>query len=369
MHFISRLFTVLHEYPSYQSFADIPHFQHMQTFELNLDFDRQWWSEWFEEPLNSEEEIWWARPKENLRTICDILTTKHKMHHLIVRLPCLCSLTTPRRVEQASSVMLDLLSPLRRLCIANAVCFIWRHQINKHKTQDHKIIRAEGEANNESQTQEAVNDTTRFEAMTSTDTHVCTQALGADLIKTLQVQLGQLKGEKLSHREAIWKTIKAMDRKPLEDDDDTRLDFGERLDELHDCLKSKIFTQSDGSESESEPTRSTEIPDSSQDSDDEEDSFDWATADRHAVRTFDTVTEQALRLLRNRPTASEENESRGQESEEEDSEDENSGDGDSDEAEPEVDDDGLENGESEAGVPKKESDDGDQRFNCMEIKI
>lgn len=212
LHFLETLNSLLWEFPTYKSFLYIQHFREMRTFELNLDFDEIWWSDWFEEKLDPEEHIWWARPKEWLRTTCDLLAANNNIRQLTVRLPCLCALETPELVSQAEKIMLNLLSPLQRVCTANPLRFLWQH---KHQSIDHEMP--------SQQLQSSFGE----------------QCMAEDLVKKLQEKLGQLTGEGLNHPEGTWKRIKTMRRTRPSDDFDTSSisTIGDRLEKLHKRLE------------------------------------------------------------------------------------------------------------------------------------
>ncbi|KAL8717747.1 MAG: hypothetical protein Q9225_005044 [Loekoesia sp. 1 TL-2023] len=213
IHFLSTVVSKFYEYPSYKSFAHIQHFRRMQNFELNLDFSPELWSPLFKEELDPEGISWWSRHKEWLRTICDVLMMNDSIQHLIVRLPCFCSLTTTDLVSQAEVIMLDLLAPLRRLRVTNVVRFDRPHYVTSLETDDCKMHHhARG-------------------------FHVCNEGLGKNLVEVLQGKLGRLDGEGLDHREGTWKMIKAMDRASPEPGNLASRDIEDRLDAVHCCLQ------------------------------------------------------------------------------------------------------------------------------------
>ncbi|KAL8750967.1 MAG: hypothetical protein Q9184_006228 [Pyrenodesmia sp. 2 TL-2023] len=231
VHFLETVKSVSYEYLSYKSFLEFHQFRCMRTFELNLDFAQQWWHDRFEEPLNTIQGIWWGRQKEWLRTICDLLSTNDDIRQLTVRFPCLCHLEkeAPELVEQAERILLNLFSPLKRLKVANRVQFIWSHNMDGLEAINDEPEFAEDESHPNEDKLMANNGIPKPDTQPrhscSNDTH------GGTLGKTIRQRFSQLTGETLSHHEATWKRIKAMNRYRTHPSSDIRLGWSSSIEE------------------------------------------------------------------------------------------------------------------------------------------
>lgn len=221
------------------------------------------------------DEIWWARPKEFLRTICDLLATNDNIQRLTVRLPYFCSLRHASDVPKAEAILLDLLAPLRRLRVAHNVRFRCCPTNNSRTTDKRKTSRQ------------------------ARRTHSCKKSRKEGLIKTLQAKLGQLDGEKLTYREETWKSIKAMGGTEPDDWSEASMEIDLLLDDLHSCLKSRIFDDVAKSNSDDDTFQGTEDAESSQNPDDVKYPMAWTKANWQSLRTFDRIADEAAAMLRN----------------------------------------------------------------------
>ncbi|KAL8995830.1 MAG: hypothetical protein Q9169_004520 [Polycauliona sp. 2 TL-2023] len=210
LNILRKLITREYEYPTSRDLAHIKHCKALPNFALDFNFHDAWWKHEFQRSVRKDDIVWWAQPKEWLRTVCDSLVTNHSIEEMSVQLPCFCSLTTPELVSQARIVMLDLLEPLKQLRVSQPVQFIW----NQKKDGD----------------VDAPNCSTP-------GGHRCNQEnLGKDIVDTLQKCLGQLNGEKVSRQEQSWKWVKAIPRVPARSGERTTKARERLLWHLHDYL-------------------------------------------------------------------------------------------------------------------------------------
>ena len=124
--------------------------------------------------------------KEQLRRGSDMLAENDDIKHLTVTFPCHCSWychcsvrchCALRETSYVVAAVLDILSPLKRIKVANTVIF---------KPASGLFIDAEDDS--------------------------CTETRCLNLAHTVEANMGQLVGEALTHREATWNRIKAMER-------------------------------------------------------------------------------------------------------------------------------------------------------------
>ncbi|KAL9004689.1 MAG: hypothetical protein Q9188_002504 [Gyalolechia gomerana] len=178
---------------SHTALTDFPHFRKLSNFKLDLMTDNV--RPWFH-----VDQVYFdcSDYKEKLRLVCDALATNNNIQHIIVQIPCLCSLRADDTVHIAQSKLLDFLSPLRRLKVAQPVDFRITHGT------DHW-----GEG---------------------TDDPNITE----NLKHLLKANFGDLVGEKLSKEETLWKNIKARDRTELHEAAEADVDY--KLWELFETL-------------------------------------------------------------------------------------------------------------------------------------
>ncbi|KAL8943453.1 MAG: hypothetical protein Q9211_000985 [Gyalolechia sp. 1 TL-2023] len=178
---------------SHSALARIRHFRKMRNFELRLMTDHA-------RPWGDVDQVYFEcrEYKEKLRIISDTLATNPGIQHIIVQVPCLCSLDSDEKVQLARSKLLDFLSPLRRLRVTQPVTFRVTHE-NDHPEKDRR-------------------DPIRTE----------------DLKQVLRANFGDLVGENLSTEETMWRNIKAKDRTELYAAADSDVDH--KLWELFETL-------------------------------------------------------------------------------------------------------------------------------------
>ncbi|KAI4275232.1 MAG: hypothetical protein LQ337_003371 [Flavoplaca oasis] len=179
-HFLERIVNKNLYYPTYtDDLPRYPHFRRLHNFELDFNHDPTWWRSCLGERhgppgdhvwlKKGDPENWWKQMKEWVQIICDTLSRHATVHRLTIYLPCLCRLKTLELVTEAEVAMIDLLSPLRQLKVAQDVKFIWLHR-----------------------------DTTDWKAAIRRKVYVChSKSLGGDLVRTLQTKFGRLDGELL----------------------------------------------------------------------------------------------------------------------------------------------------------------------------
>ena len=124
--------------------------------------------------------------KENLRLVSDMLSENSNIKHLTVTFPCHCSWycrcsghcqCAMRDTSQVVAAVMDFLSPLKRIKVANTVSF-----------------------------------KPACGPYTNAEDGICNETRCLKLAHTMEASLSQLTGEALNHREATWKRIKAMER-------------------------------------------------------------------------------------------------------------------------------------------------------------
>ncbi|KAL8868747.1 MAG: hypothetical protein Q9174_004778 [Haloplaca sp. 1 TL-2023] len=123
--------------------------------------------------------------KEELRIVCDALTTlKTNIRHLIVRLPCLCSLIS-REAVLAEAVLPEILEPLRRLTVMKPVTIV----------MDHNVYQCDDPHNS------------GIYGRQSDPVHA---SKTLQMVKNLQARYGRLEGLPLSPHEETWRAVKMM---------------------------------------------------------------------------------------------------------------------------------------------------------------
>lgn len=179
-----------------QTLAHVQHFKQMRNFELDLEPDLTHpWSfmqNMHEEDLGIPWDYQCDIHKEQIRLICDTLETfKDDIQHLIIRIPCLCSLDsipTTEVAHLAETMLLDIFAPLRRLRVAKPITFRIKHgesECDLYDIEQRSWLPRRVSPYNKART--------------------------AHLKQILESNLGRLVGENLSNQEQTWKAIKAMD--------------------------------------------------------------------------------------------------------------------------------------------------------------
>lgn len=182
LHFLTTIIEWVTDFRSHLQYMHIQHSQRMRNFGLDIDDDP--WSRDVKLALSNRLGDGVNRAfrrfglKERLRIICDLLATNTAIQRLTVRVPCLCNCVKVDSVANGTSVILDILAPLKRLRVANTTVFEIRHATEHCEGQD------------------------------------CDQNLCNDLIAACVADVGHLNvnGERLSQEEETWKNIKALPR-------------------------------------------------------------------------------------------------------------------------------------------------------------
>ncbi|KAL8830875.1 MAG: hypothetical protein Q9170_005533 [Blastenia crenularia] len=285
MHFLGKfdsrsLGHMDYRYRNCKGLTHIQHFVRMHNFKLDFNFGPRWWARDLRKQLYPNSEIWWAGPKEHLRAICDNLMANSGIHRLTVRVPCLCSLKTANLASQAEIILLDLLSPLRRLRVFDTVQFDWKHDLSGSRLEDHGLV--------------------------DERSHVCTHGLGETVMEVLRTKLGRLDGEELDHREKTWRAIKARKRAKSDLKNPASLKVSEALSDVHECMTYFLHSEAfDASIPEIAKSYEDDYPDS-----EGEIAFDpgpWNPNqiyvpldefDRRTMQTFDYFAREAVNTLK-----------------------------------------------------------------------
>lgn len=138
----------------------------MRSYQINIRFDFSRCS-----LLPADEEGFRNHQmfKEKLRHVSDALAQNANLQRLTVTIPCLCKQT------KAYKGVLDILSPLKRLRVAKPVTF--------QPANGSEFL---------------------------PDIHPCKQPACLQFARSLQTNLGHLRGKTLDHRERTWRKIKGI---------------------------------------------------------------------------------------------------------------------------------------------------------------
>ncbi|KAL8727221.1 MAG: hypothetical protein Q9166_006185 [cf. Caloplaca sp. 2 TL-2023] len=115
--------------------------------------------------------------KEQLRFVCDMLAHNSSIQRMTITFPCHCILAGINNAPPALKITQDYLAPLRRLRVAKPVTFVPAHGKDPQN-----------------------------------ETDLCNKPACLQLAHQIQLSIGRLEGEALSHREETWKKLKKMKR-------------------------------------------------------------------------------------------------------------------------------------------------------------
>ncbi|KAL8733484.1 MAG: hypothetical protein Q9166_002111 [cf. Caloplaca sp. 2 TL-2023] len=131
MHFLT---TIVHgmKFESHLRYSDNEHFQRMQNFQLNIAENPWLYCVKYGPPHDFNYGLDLVESanrvlKERIRTVCDILATNANIQKNSVRLYCLCNCLKVDTSLSGESALLDLLAPLKRIHVVDAVMFEIRH--------------------------------------------------------------------------------------------------------------------------------------------------------------------------------------------------------------------------------------------------
>ncbi|KAL8998045.1 MAG: hypothetical protein Q9169_002813 [Polycauliona sp. 2 TL-2023] len=179
-HFLTTIIHRVTDFRSYLQYKGVPHFQRMQNFRINFEYDPWWADVKYRTDSSSTKDSDLASCRfvltEKLRTICDLLATNANIQRLTIKVPCLCNCVKLASPEHGKSVLSEVLAPLKRLRVAEDVQFETWHD------PEH------------------------------CDNMQCNEGLCNELIDALDDDMGRLTGEKLSEPEKTWREIKKIPR-------------------------------------------------------------------------------------------------------------------------------------------------------------
>ena len=147
-------------------------FDNHRNFHLNLRSDAVRWAQYSnQDPLSYREGHY--NVKEWLRLVCDELSIRPPIQNLSITAPCRCALAN--RLPKDKTLILDLFTPLKRICVLNQV------SLSLHYDRKSRGIQ-----------------------------YPCARAACGKLRSKIQVSLGRLEGEPLDAHESTWKELKDL---------------------------------------------------------------------------------------------------------------------------------------------------------------